>query len=91
MDWAPATLSLRALLDGTNLFAFVPTVKILTVTKVSPKLAAPLLKDGGALLIDFLKANRQNERDLARGLLVQLAGQDLGYDSVKWLTWIKNL
>lgn len=91
VDWASATSTLRALLDGTNLFAFVPTVKILTVTKVSPKLASPLLKDGGALLIDFLKANRQNEKDLAHGLLVQLAGQDLGYDSVKWSAWIKSL
>jgi hypothetical protein len=91
VDWASATATLRALLDGTNLFAFVPTVKILTVTKVSPKLASPLLKDGGALLIDFLKANRQNEKNLAHGLLVQLAGQDLGYDSVKWSAWIKSL
>jgi hypothetical protein len=69
----------------------VPTVKILTLTKVSPKLASPLLKDGGALLIDFLEASRPNEKVLAHGLLVQLAGQDLGYDPVKWSAWIKTL
>lgn len=91
VDWAPATSTLRAILDGTNLFAYVPTVKILTATRISPKLASPLLKDGGELLLDFLKANRQNEKDIARGLLVQLAGQDYGYDSVRWTAWIRTL
>jgi len=91
VDWAAAAPTLRALLDGTNMFTFIPIVKILTATKISPKLAEPLLKDGGSLLIDFLNAKRQSEKDLAHGLLVQLAGKDLGPDSAKWEAWIKSL
>jgi len=91
VDWSSAALALRALLDGTNTFAFIPTVKILTATKVSPKLAGSLLKEGGSLLIDFLNAERRSEKDLAHGLLVQLAGKDLGTDSAKWAAWIKSL
>jgi hypothetical protein len=43
------------------------------------------------LLIDFLNAERRSEKDLAHGLLVQLAGKDLGTDSAKWAAWIKSL
>jgi hypothetical protein len=91
VDWSPAVRTIRALLDGTNLFAFVPTVKILTATKISPKLAAPLLRKGGDLLIDFLRAQRQSEKDLAHGLLVQLARRDFGCDPAKWSAWIATL
>jgi hypothetical protein len=91
VDWSPAVATIRALLDGTNLFAFVPTIKILTATGVSPKLAAPLLKKGGDLLVDFLRAHRQSEKNLAHDLLVQLARRDFGYDSAKWSAWIAAL
>jgi hypothetical protein len=91
VDWSPAVETIRALLAGTNAFAFIPTLRILTETKISPNLAAPILKGGGDLLLDFLRANRQSERDLAHNLLVQLARQDLGYDSVKWSAWIASL
>jgi hypothetical protein len=91
VDWSAAAPALRALLDGTNTFTFIPIVKILTAMKVSPKLAVPLLKDGGSLLIDFLNAERRSEKNLAHGLLVQLAGKDLGTDSAKWAAWIKSL
>jgi len=69
----------------------MPIVKILTATKVSPKLAGPLLKGGGSLLIDFLNAQRQSEKEAAHGLLVQLAGKDFGFDSSIWEAWIKSL
>jgi len=91
VDWTEAAPALRALLDGTNTFAFMPIVKILTATKVSPKLAGPLLKGGGSLVIDFLNAQRQSEKEAAHGLLVQLAGKDFGFDSSIWEAWIKSL
>ncbi|MGH9889523.1 MAG: hypothetical protein ACREBE_28580, partial [bacterium] len=43
VDWTPVAGRLRYLLDGTNLFAFNPTMKTLTTTGVSPALAAALL------------------------------------------------
>ena len=48
-------------------------------------------KDGGTLLLAYLKANRQQERDRAHNLLVQLDGADFGFDELKWSNWIKSL
>jgi hypothetical protein len=91
IDWAPATRSLRAILDGTNLFAFPQTLEILTDTHVAPNLAGPLLKGGGDLVLAYLSAYRGKDRELAHQFLVQLAGRDYGLDLEKWKFWINAL
>ncbi|MCX6120974.1 MAG: hypothetical protein NTX44_05100 [Ignavibacteriales bacterium] len=91
VDWYPVISSLRSLLDGTNLFAFTGTLEILTNTRVSPKLAIPLLRGGGNLLLAYLKANRANERQVAHRLLVQLANKDYGFSVESWKSWIVAL
>lgn len=91
VDWTPMIPSVRALLDGTNLSAFLTVVKVLTETKISPRFAVPLLENGGSLLIDYLGASRQQERAPVHELLIQLAGKDLGSDPDKWAKWIESV
>lgn len=55
------------------------------------RFAAPLLSNGGSLLVDFLGASRDQERTPVRQLLVRLAGKDLGSDPAIWTKWIASL
>ena len=91
INWTPAVPTLRPLIDGTNLFEFVNTLTFLTKTKVSNELAAPLLKNGGDLVIAYLKANRSKERDIAYYFLKQISGKDFGCDPLAWADWIRSL
>lgn len=91
VEWFPVALSLRAILDGTNLFAFPQTLQMLTNTHVSPDLAKSLLKGGGDLVLAYLNASRSKERELAHRFLTQLAGKDYGVDPHKWKAWIDSL
>jgi hypothetical protein len=92
VDWAPATSDLVKLLHGTDLFAFQFVLKALTVTKIDPALAGPLLRHGGArLVISHLRAEHDEQRDLAHGFLVQMDGRDLGSDPAPWESWVARL
>lgn len=91
VDWTPAITSIRALLDGTNPTHFLTTVRVLAQTHISERFAAPLLSDGGSLLVDFLGASRDQERTPVRQLMLRLAGKDFGSDPVVWGKWIASL
>ncbi len=91
VDWMPAIASIRALLDGTNPIHFLTTVRVLNQTRISERFAAPLLFNGGSLLVDFLGASRDQERTPVRQLLVRLAGKDLGSNPAVWTKWIASL
>jgi hypothetical protein len=91
VNWAPATGVVRAILDGTNLFAHNDMMRVLAATQVDPALAPALLKDGGHLVLAKLRAEGRSERQSARRFLVQIAGRDLGDDPSAWEAWIKSL
>ncbi len=91
VDWSLAIPSIRALIEGTNPSHFLTTVRVLTQTKISPRLAVPLLSNGGSLLIDFLKASRDQERAPVRRFLASLAGKDFGSDPAAWALWMASL
>lgn len=92
VDWAPATFDLVKLLRGTDLFAFQFLLKALTETKIKPALARPLLGQGGSrLVIAYLLAQHDEQRDLARNFLVQIRGADLGNDPKVWEDWLAKL
>jgi hypothetical protein len=92
IDWAPAISDLVSLLHGTDLFAFQFLLKALTVTKIDPVLAGPLLRRGGArLVIAYLRAEHEEQRYLARRFLVQIHGRDLGSDLPSWENWVARL
>lgn len=92
VDWAPATSDLVDVLHGTDLFAFQFVLKTLTVTKIEPSLAGRLLGHGGArLVIAYLRAKHDEQRELAHGFLVAMAGRDLGSDPASWQSWVAGL
>lgn len=91
VDWTPAVVHLRAVLDGTNLFAHNDLLEALVATRVSPRLAKPLLVGGGQLVLAKLRSSAPRERDLARRFLIQLAGRDLGESAGSWEAWMGSL
>jgi hypothetical protein len=91
VNWAPAIMSLRAILDGTNLFAHNEIMDALAATQIDPSLARPLLKDGGYLVLAKLRSQGLAEQQTSRRLLVQLSGRDLGNTSAAWQEWLDGL
>ena len=92
VDWAPVIPDLIALLHGTDLFAFQVVLKTLTMTKIDTALAGPLLGHGGArLVVAYLRAKHDEQRELAQAFLVQMAGRDLGSAPLSWEKWIASL
>ena len=90
-DWSFAAEELRYIIDGTNLFAFNQVLEMLTRTKVTTSVAPKLLKGGGDLILDNLKAEHEREKTIAHNFLVQISGKDFGYDAYKWQEWINLL
>ncbi len=91
VDWSPALDGLEAVMAGTNLFAQLPLIEVLTRTKVAPSLAPPLLRAGAPLLLARLRASPQAGRDLARGLLEQLSGEHYGQNLAAWTQWVASV
>jgi hypothetical protein len=92
VDWSSSTADLNLLLSGTNLFAYAWVIQILIETEVSPKLARPLLKDeAGELLLAYLNASHNHEREIAHDLLAQLSGRDFGFDGRRWRAWVATV
>ena len=90
VDWAPAANTVRAILDGTNLFAHSEMMEVLATTHVDPALAGPLLK-GGHIVLAKLRSQGTDERQAARRFLVQVARRDLGGDPAAWDDWLGRL
>jgi hypothetical protein len=92
VNWAPAAATLRALLDGTNLFAHDQIMEVLVLTRVDPALARALLGDGGgALVLAKLGAEDVVAQQGAHRFLVQMAGRDLGNEPARWRRWMAAL
>ena len=91
VDWAPAAPTVRAILDGTNLFAHDEMMEVLAATRVDSSLARPLLKDGGYLVLAKLGSQGMSQRQAAHRFLVQVAGRDLGDSPASWREWLRGL
>lgn len=91
VNWAPATSTLRALLDGTNLFAHSAVMEVLAATQIDAALARPLLAGGGYIVLAKLRSQGIAERQASRRFLIQVAGHDLGESSTAWQDWLRGL
>jgi hypothetical protein len=89
--WAPATQTLRTILDGTNLFAHSELMEVLAATQIDSALARPLLKDGGYIVLAKLRSQGMAERQASRRFLVQVSGHDLGDAPERWSEWVRGL
>lgn len=90
VDWAPAAESLRAILDGTNLFAIDPLMGVLARTEISPELADEILGDGRYVLA-YLRSPNPIVRSNAYRFLRQISGLDFGHDADRWAEWIESV
>jgi hypothetical protein len=77
IEWKPAIPALRAVLDGTNLFAFGTIVRVLNATSVAPELAPDLLAGAGHALLAHAKAESESMRKGTVTLLERLSGKKL--------------
>ncbi len=91
VDWRPMMPSLRYLVDGTNLGATNAMMQALTRTNVSYQLAAPLLADGGAIVLAKLRSGDEYSRRVAAGFLAQLSGQPASTSAEAFDAWVKGL
>jgi hypothetical protein len=91
MDWSPVADDLSALLGGTNLFAFMPLLELLTRTGLSPEMTATLLAGGPPLLIDHLAAESPMPKQSARQFLEKVSGESHGDDVNAWRAWLDGL
>lgn len=96
VDWRPAAPAIRALLNGTNVSVLTATLEVLDRTGASPALGRVVLLDSGRLLVALVAAEhhhrpRHPARDLARGVLVKLTGEDFGYETHRWAGYLDRL
>jgi hypothetical protein len=89
VDWAPAAETLRAILEGTNLFAVDPLMLVLAQTEISPELAPAILGDGRFVLA-YLDSPHPLMRSHALLFLRQVSGQDFGADIERWREWVAS-
>ena len=90
VDWAPAAETLRAILEGTNLFAVDPLMLVLAQTEISPELARVVIGDGRFVLA-YLNSPHPLMRTHALLFLRQISGQDFGPDVERWREWVESL
>jgi len=45
----------------------------------------------GYLILSYLKANHEIEKNLAHDFLVNITGKDFGYNIAKWENYLVNL
>jgi hypothetical protein len=91
VNWAPVADGVRAVLDGTNLFAHNTLLEALVATRVDSTLAPALLRGGGELVLAKLRSEDLPTAGLAQRFLTQLSGRDFGQDAAAWENWIRSL
>lgn len=91
VNWSPAVHTIRYLVNGTNVFLFTPTLRVLTRTSINPQLAKLVLKDQSHLLLAHLGAHYRPDAEASQKFLVQLSGQDFAYNTDKWRQWVEQL
>jgi hypothetical protein len=91
VNWAPVADGIRAVLDGTNLFAHNTLLDALAATKVDAALAAALLREGGELVLAKLRSGDLTGARAAHRFLTQVSGRDFGQNAAAWENWIQNL
>jgi hypothetical protein len=91
VDWTPIAVSLRHLLNGTNLFAYPLVKELLVETNLSPALARRLLDEGAVvLLLAHLRADHALTRARALRFLTHVRGESLSTPA-EWEAWLTNL
>jgi hypothetical protein len=91
VNWSPVADKLRYIIDGTNLFAFDGTLRVLTATGVSPSLAPQLLRGGGSIVSAKLRSKGEAGRTAATAFLARLSGLPSSSEAVAFERWMESL
>lgn len=91
VDWSGAGATLSALFGGTNPFAFVETVKTLSLTDIDPSFARQLIRESPDLLLAHAGAEHERTREPTLAFLRAVSGEDFGTDVEAWTAWVNDL
>jgi len=92
VDWRPATVDLRHLLDGTTLVFHTEVVKLLLATSVTRAQSEAIISpDGARLLLDQMGAKHEYLRVPATDLLVLLSGINPESEPARWQRWVQGV
>lgn len=88
LPWSPARRDLRALLSGTNLFAYLTVLEALTATRIDPGLGRTLIEPSYPYLRGNLEAPIADRRRIVRDFLRHVSGADAAGDDEAWIAWL---
>lgn len=91
VDWSPMADRLRYLIDGTNLFAFGPTLTALDSTNVDRSLASTLLRGGATIIRARLQSGDVLGKRQAVSFLSKLSGLPTTSSDADFLKWLDGL
>jgi hypothetical protein len=91
VDWRPAAADLHAVLNGANLWMLDQVLDMLVRTGADPRLARPLLRQGGHAVLMYAGAAHPRLREPAHRFLRAVSGRDFGGDLAAWEGWIAAL
>ncbi len=88
---APAEDDLRALLGGTNLFAWLDVLAALAATGLEPELARRLIPASRDLVVGNLRSKNPTRRWRVQSFLAGVTGAEPGEDPEAWVRWVEAL
>lgn len=92
VNWSGSEESIKALISGTNVSELLPTLKILTKTKISPEMSDKILAGDTFLLHDYLQSSHQETQSTALAFIDQISNADLDNtkQALEWLAEYKK-
>ena len=90
-DLAAIFPALHAVLNGTSQVLMPQVVPLIFALRPGEAMAAPLLKNGGEMLLAHASARHRTVRDPALALLAALSPKNYGRDVERWRAWVASL
>lgn len=91
VDWRPMADRIRYIVDGTNLFAFNSTLRVLEATNVDASLAPALLRGGGTILRARLRSGDVLGKRQTVSFLSKLSGLPATSADSEFSKWLDRL
>lgn len=87
VNWQPAENIIKYILNGTNPFAFLTTLNVLSSTEISKDLKESILRDSSDLLLAYLRAKHSQSRQSAINFVSQISGGKIknAEELIAWL------
>jgi hypothetical protein len=93
IDWEPAVITIKHLLNGANLFHFERYIELLKNTKISPQLTERVLSGSSDILNLYLNTKSDMSRKATIKFIKQISGDEnlkTAEECKKWLKQFEN-